>query len=63
MSIERSSLAAAVIGGELYAIGGLDDSYTKLASSERFVPRANAWVAAPAMDTARSDHAVAILGD
>lgn len=63
MSCVRGAPAAAVLGGELYAMGGLDNEYSKLDSVERFVPRANVWVKAAPMGTAKSDHVAAVLAD
>lgn len=42
MSMERFGLAAVVLGREIYATGGVDGDYYKLACVERSVPQGTA---------------------
>ena len=60
MGTTRNNLAAAVIDGLLYAIGGYDGS-SRLSSGERFDPAANAWSPIASMGTARAYHAAAVI--
>jgi hypothetical protein len=60
MGTVRSCLAAAVIDGLLYAIGGFDGSST-LSSGERYDPAANAWSPIASMGTVRYYPAAAAL--
>ena len=51
MSTVRSYLAAAVLGGHLYALGGIGN--TRLNTVERYDPGLNTWTAVAPMSTAR----------
>jgi len=57
MSTARYYLAAAVLGGHLYALGGSDGIY--LNTVERYDPDLNTWTAVAAMSTARNGLAAA----
>jgi len=57
MPTPRSDLAAAVVDGKLYAIGGYDGR--TLADMELFDPQSNVWEDLPPMPTPRSDFAAA----
>ena len=60
----RHALAAAVAGGRIYAIGGINaGNGPTLATVEAYDPSANTWTSRPAMATARSGHAAAAAGD
>ena len=60
LPVGRASLAAAVLNGTIYAIGGLANSY--LASVEA-LGAAGTWASAPPMPTARAYLAAAVLQD
>ena len=53
--------AAAVLGGHLYALGGLDAGNNKLNTVERYDPVADAWEFVAAMAATKSSCAVAVL--
>jgi len=61
MPTPRSRLAAAVLGGRIYAIGGLTggdrDGCADSAIVEAFDPTAGAWIPMPPMPTPRHAHA------
>mmetsp|Transcript_28158 Transcript_28158/g.77741 ORF Transcript_28158/g.77741 Transcript_28158/m.77741 type:complete len:412 (-) Transcript_28158:42-1277(-) len=57
MPTPRSDLAAAAVGGKLYAIGGYDGR--TLSAVELFDPRTNAWEPLAPMPTSRSDFVAA----
>lgn len=59
---KRSRLAAAVVGAQLYAIGGYDFRTSPVSSVERFDTVSNEWCSAPQMSTERADLAVAVHG-
>ena len=46
---------AAVLGGKLYAVGGMDDNYGSLDTVEAFDPEANKWTAVASMPTKRCE--------
>ncbi|CAE8615186.1 unnamed protein product [Polarella glacialis] len=61
MPIKRTGLAAAVLGGKLYVLGGSNDNvYVETLFVERFDPRAG-WQRAPSMPTWRNGLAAAVL--
>ena len=64
MHVARSSLGAAVVNGEIYAIGGVIDppSYvTCTGFNEKFDPESNQWTVKTAMLTARASFATAVV--
>jgi hypothetical protein len=52
MPTPRGGLAAAVLNGEIYAIGGEAAVYSPLATLEIYNPVFNAWRTAPGLPTA-----------
>ena len=62
MSTARSCLAAAALGGRLYAIGGQSSSGSQLSSVEAFDPQSGRWAAVAPMSTKRSACGAAVLG-
>jgi len=66
MGTQRSNLAAAVVGGHLFACGGLSgstSSSSRLSSVELFDSHTLTWIAAAPMLTHRSSLGAAALGD
>ncbi|KAJ1470704.1 hypothetical protein T484DRAFT_1846772, partial [Baffinella frigidus] len=53
MSMTRYCCGVAVMNGRLYAVGGVDIKYNKLASVESFDPESGEWSEEPPMLTAR----------
>ena len=60
MSSARYSLAAAVVDGKLYVMGGFDVP-NRLSSVEQYDPAKNAWEAVAPMSTARQGPAAAVV--
>ena len=60
MNVPRGLLAAGVIGGKLYAIGGFDG--TRLDTNEEYDPVVNTWETKAVMTTARQGLAVGVIG-
>jgi N-acetylneuraminic acid mutarotase len=54
-------LAAAVVDGKLYVMGGYDSQNLTLSFVERYDPSTNAWEAAAPMSTARRALAAAVV--
>ena len=61
MSTPRSTLAAAAVGGKIYAIGG-QLSTSVLSTVEAYDPASNAWTPKASMPTPRSRMAIAVVG-
>jgi len=61
MSTARYLHGVAVVGGKLYAVGGMDNTNTTLSSVECFDPSMGQWSAVAAMSTARAGHDVAVV--
>lgn len=65
MACGRSSFAAAVAGGKVYAIGGEiadgDDDTVPTEMVEAFDPQLGAWASVASMSVDRSHHAVAVV--
>jgi N-acetylneuraminic acid mutarotase len=62
MSTTRMSACAATLRGEIYVVGGLDDTVEVLDSMEKYNPQNGTWTTLPSMPTARYDAAAAVLG-
>lgn len=62
MPTPRAFPAVAVLGGQIYVMGGRDASGTALGVVERYDPALNAWSAVAPLRRARSDAAAVILG-
>eukprot|EP00966_Prymnesium_polylepis_P302784 6994873-Prymnesium_polylepis.1 len=60
MTVRRSRVAAAVVGGKIYVSGGFDGS-NQLSSVEVYDPARSVWEAAPLMAAARSTAASCCL--
>ena len=52
----RSALASAVVGGKIYVIGGHDEDFFSLATTEEYDPTTNAWTKKANMPTSRFGH-------
>ena len=61
MSTARDDLAAAVVDGKLYVMGGHGTDYESLSSVERYDPAKNAWEAVAPTSTARYCSAAAVV--
>src|SRR5207245_8305775 len=61
MPTPRSGLAADVIYGQLYAVGGNSDTEI-LAALEIYDPQADCWAEAAPLQTARTETAAVALG-
>ena len=53
--------AAAVAGGKIYVVGGIELGGDPQSSVDVFDPQTNSWAAGPAMGTARAGHAAAVV--
>lgn len=62
MPTPRNGLAAAVVDGILYAVGGHNDSSGFLTTVEAYDPKTNTWTTKAPMLTARSGMATVALG-
>ena len=60
MGTARKCASAAVLGGKIYVMGGIDTGAITLSSVECFDPGTQAWSAAPAMGKARSSACAAV---
>ena len=58
MSTPRFGAGAAVLGGNIFVVGGFDDRNQNLSSVESFDPATGIWTAVPPMSTARWGHGV-----
>jgi N-acetylneuraminic acid mutarotase len=63
MTTARASFALCGLGGELYAIGGIDSENNYLASVERYDPSLNSWSAAIPLPHARAGHCAVAVAD
>lgn len=64
MTVRRSSVAVASLGGLVYAVGGYDGNVREcLESVEIYDPRANKWHFGPALMCKRSGAGVVAVGD
>ncbi len=62
MPTARYNLAAAVVGGKLYAVGGYNTGAAATTLNEEYDPAANSWATKSAMPTARTLLAAAAAG-
>jgi hypothetical protein len=63
MTTARMCFALCGLGGELYAIGGIDTGKNSLVSVQRYDPSLNSWSAAMPLPQARAGHCAAAVGD
>ncbi|MDE2292523.1 MAG: hypothetical protein KGL53_10615, partial [Elusimicrobia bacterium] len=61
MPTARYGLAAAAVGGKLYAVGGNASSSSYLATDEQYDPAADTWTSKAPMPAARSSLAAAVV--
>lgn len=61
LNTARGDLALANFGGDLYAMGGYDWSYTALASVEKLADGATSWTAAASMSSPKGDLQAAVI--
>merc|ERR1719414_1098211 len=61
MISKRGKFAAAVLGSQLYVLGGYDHRSAP-AAVERYDTRSTSWSKAPAMSCERADFAAAVAG-
>ena len=54
MVMARNSHCMAELGGQIYAVGGLDNGISRLSSAEAFDPQTNTWTPVASMSTERS---------
>ena len=62
MPTARLFLAAAEVGGKIYAIGGNDDNGVNLSVVEEYDPASNTWATKAPMPTGRPGLAAASVG-
>ena len=63
MPTARSDLAAAAVGGKIYALGGRDAQLQeRLATVEEYDPATDTWKQLPDMPTAREEFTVSVVG-
>ena len=62
MAEVRVAAAAAVLGGELYLLGGMSHYHSVLGTAEAFDGKSGAWAAVAPMSTVRAFAAAATLG-
>lgn len=60
MSVARTNLGVAVVGGKIYAIGGYGGSGPTLNTNEEYDPATDTWVLKAPMPTARMNFGVAV---
>ena len=64
MPTARYGLAAGVIGGKLYAVGGgLEDGSNYFNANEEYDPASNTWATKAVMPTARYGLTAGVIGD
>lgn len=64
MTVRRSSVGVAALGGLIYAVGGYDGNTRNcLDSVEIYEPRANRWRSGPSLISRRSGAGVTVVGD
>jgi hypothetical protein len=63
MRTPRSLLKLAELGGDIYAIGGVDAGFNPLDTVERYDPGRDAWEAVAPMGARRANPGVAVVGD
>ena len=61
MSVPRNDLAAAVVNGKVYVVGG-DSNSGRLTLTEEYDPASNTWTTKASMSTARNRLAAAAVG-
>merc|ERR1712091_429296 len=61
MTTARIDAAAAAVDGKLYSLGGFDEDYTKLATTDVYDPVKNTWAAVAPMPTARAQLAAGVV--
>lgn len=62
MGTERYGLGACVLGGRLYAVGGIGAGYRRLSCVERYDEEKNEWEAVADMGSVRGGVGVCVLG-
>jgi N-acetylneuraminic acid mutarotase len=62
MPTRRGLLKLAVVGGQIYAIGGRDDNAVSQRVVERYDPATDTWHAAAPMGTGRGNPGIAVTG-
>src|SRR4030042_5925304 len=60
MPTVRGGFGLAVVGGKIYAVGGLNNNNATLNVVEEYNPQRNEWVAKTSMPTPRSGFAIAV---
>ena len=60
MKVCREGHGVAVLGGKLYAVGGLSDDAAPMTSMEVYDPRTKSWIKGPDMNTGRFQFALAV---
>ncbi len=60
MPTARGGLGVAVVGGKIYAVGGLNDNNEPLSTVEEYNPTTNTWSSKRSMPTPRSGFATAV---
>merc|ERR1719282_1889840 len=63
MSTERAEFGAAVAGGCIYAVGGMDVESSELSTVERFNPKTGRWEDVASLSGPRCGHCVVALDD
>jgi hypothetical protein len=62
MSTARFNFGACALAGELYALGGRDNSNHQVSSVEKYSPASDTWSTVAPMPDARSSHAAVAVG-
>jgi hypothetical protein len=62
MSTARYSFGACALAGEVYVLGGRDNSIRELSSVEKYSPASDTWSTVAPMPDARSSHAAVAVG-
>ena len=60
MPTPRGGFGVAVVGGKIYAVGGLNNNNDTLNAVEEYSPQRNEWVTKTSMPTPRSGFAIAV---
>lgn len=61
MPTPRGGFGVAVVGGKIYAIGGLNNDDMPLSTTEEYNPQKNEWISKTSMPTPRSGFAIAVV--
>ena len=60
MMVARKYVGAAILDGQLYAVGGVDQEYTDLETAECYSPSSSQWTPVTPMNSCKGDGSVCV---